>query len=66
MYSKGNKDSITYIVISHGFPHTCNVYHYQLRKCRRTEDIIKRNKLLDPCINNNGDLFEEIKKPNLQ
>ena len=39
-----------------------NVYHYQLRKCKKHENMIKRNKLLDACINGNGDIFSELKK----
>ena len=41
---------------------TRNVYHFQLRKCRRAENKIKRNKLLDACINGGGDIFAELKK----
>ena len=39
-----------------------NVYHYQVRKLKKSKDTIKRNKLLDACINGDGDLFTEIKK----
>ena len=39
-----------------------NTYHYHLRKCKKNEDIIRRNNLLNACINGNGDLFSEIKK----
>ena len=39
-----------------------NIYHYQYRKCRKSEDMIRKNKLLNACINGDGDLFEEIKK----
>ena len=39
-----------------------NVYHYQLRKCKNAENSIRRNKLLDACLNGNGDVFKEIKK----
>ena len=41
---------------------TRNVYHFQYRKCRKAEELIKKNKLLDACINGNGDIFLEIKK----
>ena len=41
---------------------TRNVYHYHLRKCQRAENKIKRNKLLDACINGGSDIFVEIKK----
>ena len=38
---------------------TRNMYHYQYRK---TEGKIVKNKLVDACINGNGDIFKEIKK----
>ena len=38
-----------------------NIYHYQYRKCERSEETIKKNKILDACINGDGDLFREIK-----
>ena len=38
-----------------------NVYHYQIRKCKKAENSIRRNKLLDACLNGNGDVFKEIK-----
>ena len=41
---------------------TKNVYHFQYRKCRKSEEIITKNKLLDACINGNGDIFTEIRK----
>ena len=41
---------------------TRNVYHYQIRKCRKAADCLKRNTLLEACINNKGDIFKEIKK----
>ena len=41
---------------------TRNQYHYQIRKNRKMNDIIKKNRLLNACINNNGDIFDEIKK----
>ena len=41
---------------------TKNIFHYQVRKCKKAEDFIKRNKLLDACINGNGNIFAEIKK----
>jgi hypothetical protein len=31
------------------------------KKCRKAEDRIKRSKLLDSCLNGDGDLFSEIK-----
>ena len=39
-----------------------NVYHYQIRKSRRMTDYIRKNKLLDACFNDNGDIFKEIRK----
>ena len=41
---------------------TRNVYHYQLRKCKKSIELIRKNKLLDACINGNGDIFKEIRK----
>ena len=41
---------------------TRNLYHYQFKKCQKSEQIIKRNKLLDACLNSDKDVFEEIKK----
>ena len=41
---------------------TRNIYHYQIRKSRRMTECIRKNTLLDACINNNGDIFKEIRK----
>ena len=41
---------------------TRNVFHFQFRKCKKAEDLITKNTLLDACINGNGDIFLEIKK----
>jgi exonuclease III len=41
---------------------TRNVYHYHVRKCKKAENSIRRNKLLDACLNGNGEVFAEIKK----
>lgn len=38
-----------------------NVYHYQFKKCEKSKKIIQKNKLLDACINGDGDIFKEIK-----
>ena len=38
---------------------TGNIYY--IRKCKKSANIISRNKLLDACLNGNGDLFKEIK-----
>ena len=40
---------------------TRNMYHLQFRKCQRSEATIKKSKLLNACLNGNGDLFKEIK-----
>ena len=40
---------------------TKNIYHYEIRKVKKAKDTIKKNKLLDACLNNGGDLFKEIK-----
>ena len=39
---------------------TRNTYHFQVRKCKKSEEIIVKNKLLDACINVIGNI--EIKK----
>ena len=38
-----------------------NIYHYQHRKCSKSVEMIRKNKILDSCINGDGDIFEEIK-----
>ena len=40
---------------------TRNVFHFQYRKCKKAEEMITKNKLLDACINGNGDIFKELK-----
>ena len=40
---------------------TRNLYHYQYKKCRKSEDRIRKNKLLSACLGEGGDLFKEIK-----
>jgi hypothetical protein len=42
--------------------HTRNVFHYQIRKCRRVENFINNKKIIENCIENDADLFTEIKK----
>ena len=49
---------------------TRNVYHVEFKNCQKAEDNIKKSKLLDACLNGNGELFKEVKamrrvKPNL-
>ena len=41
---------------------TRNIYHSELKKCQRAEKTIKKTKLLDACLNGDGNLFKEIKK----
>ena len=43
---------------------TKNIYHYQFNKCKRAEERIRKNKLLEACLNQGeggGDIFKEIK-----
>ena len=39
-----------------------NIYHYQANKCKKDEHFIKRDKLLNACVNGSSDIFSEIKK----
>ena len=39
-----------------------DLYHYQIRKCKRSVEIIKKEKLLDACINGKGNIFDEFRK----
>ena len=39
-----------------------NLYHFQIRKNKKMTEILKRNTLLDACINNNGNIFDIIRK----
>ena len=41
---------------------TRNIYHLQIRKCKRAADALKRNALLDACINGESNIFSEIRK----
>ena len=41
---------------------TRNEYHYQIRKVKKYEDMIRKHKLLDACFNGDSDIFTEIKK----
>ena len=38
------------------------LYHFQIRKNKKMIETLKRNALLDACINGNGDIFDIIKK----
>ena len=42
--------------------HTRNVFHYQVRKCRRVEDYLRNQKIIENCLENDTDLFAEIRK----
>ena len=37
------------------------MYHYEYRKIKKSEDLVKKNKLLNACLNGGGDIFKEIK-----
>ena len=40
-----------------------NIYHFQIRKCKKMTNTLKKNNLLQACIENrNVNLFHEIKK----
>ena len=41
---------------------TRNIYHYQIRKCRRVEEYIRNTNIIENCIDEDTDLFAEIKK----
>lgn len=41
--------------------HTRNLYHYQVRKCKRAADKIKSEKYLSNCMNKSNDIFRDIK-----
>ena len=41
---------------------TKNRFHYQVRKCQRVENVIKNQKIVENCIENDMDLFAEIKR----
>ena len=45
---------------------THNIYPLHIRKMKRMQHRIKRNSLLNSCLNNNGDLFKEIKRTKMQ
>ena len=44
-----------------GGKRTRNIYHRELKKCQKSEEVIKKSKLLNACLNGEGDLFREIK-----
>ena len=41
---------------------TKNTFHYQIRRCRRVEEFIKNQKIIENCLESDDDLFNEIKK----
>ena len=41
---------------------TRNVYHFHIRKIRKSENLIKKNRLLEACLNGKGDIFKEIRR----
>ena len=41
---------------------TRNRYHFMVRKCRKYSEKIKSNKLLEACLDNNKNIFDELKK----
>ena len=41
---------------------TRNVFHFVLRKCKKTEENMKKSKLLNACLSDGGDIFKEIKE----
>ena len=41
---------------------TRNIYHLQIRNSKKAADALKRNRLLDACINGKGNIYTEIRK----
>ena len=41
---------------------TRNLFHYQVRKCRRVEDYLRNKKIIENCVENDTDLFAEIRR----
>ena len=41
---------------------TRNCFHYQVRRCRRVENFLVNQKIIENCIQDDKDLFKEIKK----
>ena len=39
-----------------------HLYHYAIRKCKKSVEQIKKNILLDACINGKGNIFDEFRK----
>ena len=40
---------------------TRNTYHYHYKKCKKAEEVIRKNKLMAACLGEGGDLFKELK-----
>ena len=49
-------------LIHHTMKRTRNLYHYAIRKCKKSVEQIKKSKLLDACINGKGNIFDEFRK----
>ena len=47
--------------IHHVMKRSKNKYHYEYHKCRKAEERVKKSKLLNACLNGEGDLFGQIK-----
>ena len=47
--------------IHHTMKRTRNVYHYAIRKCKKSIELIMKNKLLDACINGKWNIFDEFR-----
>ena len=41
---------------------TRNLYHYQIRRCRRIEEYIVNQKIIENCFEKDTDILEEVKK----
>ena len=41
---------------------TRNLYHYAIRKCKKSVEQIKKSKLRDACIKSKGNIFDEFRK----
>ena len=41
---------------------TRNLYHYAIRKCKRASEYLRKDKLLNSCVNGSNNIFDEIRK----
>ena len=41
---------------------TRNIYHFHIRKSRRMAELLKKNTLLEACISDRSDIFEESER----